>query len=344
MGAINNFCERRYDMQAMTDLLAMTANTAPKSNSTDSSKQVGDDGKFGDMLKEKAATDEAKVTEKVEAKVPEENKELNMDAAMVLNASILLELFSKNITTTQSEGLEQPSAEMLEEAPLIQLIPAEGLNENAGTENAAMIVAANSEQGEENENKTSAISITGLEKVDEKSENTILGTVKLELAEQTGTEASLTTQVSLENIAPTSQTGGNEIISPAYLEEIKAEITSNVLDGKESFEITLNPENLGTLVIKAGYEAGKAVISIICTDKDTMQLMARNAGSIAEMIETRSGTQTDVVIERQAPDYLEQHAEGGKSNREGDNQSKKNDKDSEREAGDFLQQLRLGIV
>lgn len=146
-----------------------------------------------------------------------------------------------------------------------------------------------------------------------------------------------------------SAAGRSEVktdIRTEYMEQLKANIADSLASGRQEFEIQLNPANLGKLVIKASYEAGKAVISIVCSETRTMEAMSHQARELAAIVEDRTGNQTVVVVEHPAGDYLEQQADqqGKQQESHPDRQQKEENKSSFHESFDFLQQLRLGLA
>lgn len=137
-----------------------------------------------------------------------------------------------------------------------------------------------------------------------------------------------------------------EDISAEYMEQLKSDIIKHVASGKQQFEIQLNPANLGKMIIKASYEAGKAVISIVCSETKAMQAMSQQARELGAMMEARTGTQTEVIVDRPSEDYLQQQAEqeGRGQGDESRRQQNENKKTKYHDSLDFLQQLRLGLA
>lgn len=135
-------------------------------------------------------------------------------------------------------------------------------------------------------------------------------------------------------------------IRPEYMEQLKANIAKQIASGKDQFEIQLTPANLGTLVIKASYEAGKAMISIVCNEAKTMQAMSQQARELAQMVEDRTGSQTEVIVDKPSQDYLQQQGnqEKGKGEQHSDRKQQENKKAGFQDNIDFLQQLRLGLA
>lgn len=135
-----------------------------------------------------------------------------------------------------------------------------------------------------------------------------------------------------------------EDIRAEYMDMLKTDIVKQIVSGKQQFEVQLHPDNLGTLVIKAAYEAGKTVISIVCSEARTMQAMSQQAKELAGIMEARTGNETEVIVERPAEDYLQQEQNDQGQGREPDRQQREKHKGEFHENFDFLQQLRLGLA
>lgn len=137
-------------------------------------------------------------------------------------------------------------------------------------------------------------------------------------------------------------------IRTEYMDMLKGDIAKQIASGKQHIEIQLHPDNLGTLVIKASCEAGKAVISIVCSEAKTMQAMSQQARELAGIVEARTGNETQVIVERPSEDYLQQQQQqeqhSGRQEREPDRQQRDSHKGEFQESFDFLQQLRLGLA
>ncbi len=133
-----------------------------------------------------------------------------------------------------------------------------------------------------------------------------------------------------------------EVMSTEYVAEIKDVIAEKVLLGKESFEIQLQPENLGKLTIKAAVESGKTIVTIVCSDLDTLQTLTRNSGDLATILENRSGSETQVIVETPPKDFMQQERESESQGSRQQQENQKNETDFAM-SNDFLQQLRLGL-
>ncbi|MBC5689338.1 flagellar hook-length control protein FliK [Mediterraneibacter sp. NSJ-55] len=114
--------------------------------------------------------------------------------------------------------------------------------------------------------------------------------------------------------------------------------------GKE-LEIQLEPAQLGKIVIKAVYEAGKASVLITCGSEKTMEILSGHAREIGGILQGRTGEPTVVVIDRQQEDYTKQDGGQNSSGKEEQkNHKERSNKKITGLEGDFLEQLRLGII
>ena len=94
-------------------------------------------------------------------------------------------------------------------------------------------------------------------------------------------------------------------------EEIPQKLTEELLvrtsQGRKEFEIQITPEHLGKIAVKVLYENGQTTVSILCAEKATHDMVAKNAREIGTVMEQNLGAPTTVVVEKQEADYLEQH-------------------------------------
>lgn len=123
-------------------------------------------------------------------------------------------------------------------------------------------------------------------------------------------------------------------------------MSEQINQGKNAFEIWLEPANLGKIGVKVAYEGGRAMIQILCMSSKAMEIVGQNAKTLGAIIQQNTGTNTLVVVEQpERQDYLQQEA--GRQNR-GDEQQKEQKKEKETNEEDtetqsFLHQLRLGL-
>lgn len=148
------------------------------------------------------------------------------------------------------------------------------------------------------------------------------------------------------------QAGVKDVIENQILHEkpdmnkLSDSILKNITKGAREFEIWLHPRNLGSLLVKASYEEGKTMISLVSGETKAIQAVLQNAGDLADMLKTRLGGALEVVIDVPNFDYLQQQSDDQKSQNHDRQQPQKEVlKDmGEEDGGDFLHQLRLGLM
>lgn len=114
--------------------------------------------------------------------------------------------------------------------------------------------------------------------------------------------------------------------------------------GKHEMEIALEPANLGKLTIKVAYESGKAVVSILCSEKN-LDIISKNSAQIAVILQEYTGNDTKIVVENPQMDYLNQENQQQNQQQKEQEYKEKNEQSiDEKETIDFFEQLRLGLV
>ncbi len=126
--------------------------------------------------------------------------------------------------------------------------------------------------------------------------------------------------------------------------DVKDKIFQNIARGNETIEIQLTPKNLGTLDIKVVYDAGKTIMSIICSDNETMKILSQNASELGQIIESNTKADTVVIIDEAQPDYLHDESGGQKDEYHGQQQGDDTSQENHKDNSDFLHMLRLGLT
>lgn len=129
-------------------------------------------------------------------------------------------------------------------------------------------------------------------------------------------------------------------------EKLTDQILSKMSEGVQSFEIEIEPENLGKIAVKILYEDGQATVSILCTEKKALDALGNHAREIGGIIDRNLGGETKIIVEKQEPDYLNQNRdENQQGKQEGQEQQKEENKRQNAEDSEqFLQKLRLGLT
>lgn len=130
-------------------------------------------------------------------------------------------------------------------------------------------------------------------------------------------------------------------------QKLTDELTSKLMNGAKEFEIHIEPEHLGKIAVKILYEAGQATVSILCSEKRTLDMLGQSAREIGNVIDRNLGGTTTIIVEKQETDYLNQTGDENQNKGQNAEQEQKKEKGGESKAEDaeqFLQKLRLGLA
>lgn len=136
----------------------------------------------------------------------------------------------------------------------------------------------------------------------------------------------------------------------AQPEELPDKLTDQIIgkmqEGVDSFEIQIEPENLGKIAVRIQYQDGQATVSIFCTEKRALEVLGDRAREIGVIIDRNLGGETKIIVEKQEPDYLNRNNDENQQGRQ-DGQERQKESNKRQEAEDpeqFLQKLRLGLT
>ncbi len=136
----------------------------------------------------------------------------------------------------------------------------------------------------------------------------------------------------------------------AQPEELPDKLTDQILgkmqEGVDSFEIEIEPANLGKIAVKIQYQDGQATVSIFCTEKRALEVLGDRAREIGVIIDKNLGGETKIIVEKQEADYLNRNNDENQQGRQDEREQKK-ENHQKQEADDpeqFLQKLRLGLT
>lgn len=117
-------------------------------------------------------------------------------------------------------------------------------------------------------------------------------------------------------------------------------IASRMPQKNGEMTIELEPASLGKIIVRVTYDAGRASVALMTANPRTLEILSRDAGSIAGMIEEKTGQETMVFIPQQEAYQEESQREHRSDDKE---QKQKNDR-KKQQAESFIQQVRLGLV
>ena len=87
-----------------------------------------------------------------------------------------------------------------------------------------------------------------------------------------------------------------------------AELLASRMPLKEGvLHLELEPVHLGKLTIQVAFESGRTAVTVMSSNAETLEILSRNAGQIAQILEDRTGQQT-VVYTPQSSEAGEQSA------------------------------------
>lgn len=123
-----------------------------------------------------------------------------------------------------------------------------------------------------------------------------------------------------------------------------SDLIKNAVDSQvKELEIQLEPANLGKITLKAVYESGKAAVIISCTNQAALEALSGKAAELGGILQERMGGQTEIIVEQPQQEYLDQ--DGRRGNQESrEDQRQQQRQNSRPQTGDFLEQLRLGLI
>ncbi len=320
------------------------AATAIKTSTKDYSADKKD---FNEVLKTEKEVSEAK-TEKPKDESVNENQEEVLDATQVLVMPNVQELLN-NIIKTQEEKVDFKAVnlENLQENTKSGVITDLKANNEESSDSQIKILDLNLLKSTQEIPEDLKAKIDSLEMLKGKSENENQGE-KTSAASTENSHAGILQQtenlnnlevINVKNPAPMEKT-----ITSEYMNDINSKIAENISLGKNEFEIQLSPENLGTLTIKASFEDGKSVVSIICADLKALEAVGKSADDLALIIQNKTGNETQIVVESPRSDYLDNNADENQHQNQSDNQNQDGKKEENENPQDFLQQLRLGLT
>lgn len=152
---------------------------------------------------------------------------------------------------------------------------------------------------------------------------------------------------------PKLQTAETHAKAPVYHHHVEQEqnlgkdlsklISGQIREGQKEFEIQLEPQNLGKITIKVSNHDNQTTIAMLCSEERTLSLLAQNAKELGVIMENNLGAPAQILVDKQAPDYLNQE----NSQKENQQKERQKEKQSEKKHSgdeDFIQKLRLGMM
>lgn len=123
-------------------------------------------------------------------------------------------------------------------------------------------------------------------------------------------------------------------------EDLGNYLDTKISEKKGKLELSLEPERLGKLTIRLEYEKGKTEVTIFSTSAKTLEILSKEAGHLAQILEEKTGTPTVIYTPEQTENRqnMDQDPGHGRNGRQDPKEQRQKQDDS------FVQQLRLGLA
>ena len=123
-------------------------------------------------------------------------------------------------------------------------------------------------------------------------------------------------------------------------EDLGNYLDTKISEKKGKLELSLEPERLGKLTIRLEYEKGKTEVTIFSTSAKTLEILSKEAGHLAQILEEKTGTPTVIYTPEQTENRqnMDQDPGHGRNGRQDQKEQRQKQDDS------FAQQLGLGLA
>ena len=123
-------------------------------------------------------------------------------------------------------------------------------------------------------------------------------------------------------------------------EDLGNYLDTKISEKKGKLELSLEPERLGKLTIRLEYEKGKTEVTIFSTSAKTLEILSKEAGHLAQILEEKTGTPTVIYTPEQTKNRqnMDRDTGHGRNGRQDQKEQRQKQDDS------FAQQLRLGLA
>ena len=123
-------------------------------------------------------------------------------------------------------------------------------------------------------------------------------------------------------------------------EDLGNYLDTKISEKKGKLEFSLEPERLGKLTIRLEYEKGKTEVTIFSTSAKTLEILSKEAGHLAQILEEKTGNPTVIYT----PDQTENRQNMDQDTGQGRNGRQEHREQRQKQDDSFAQQLRLGLA
>lgn len=134
---------------------------------------------------------------------------------------------------------------------------------------------------------------------------------------------------------------------PEFSRELSNHIANRLSNSRRILEIQLEPETLGSILIK--FRTGKegTRVELCCASEKTALLLEKNVSEIGRLIKYHTEIPVSIDIRQEEASLLswkqDQGHSGGRNPENGNRKKKQDGGDGNNEAADFIEKLRLGL-
>lgn len=128
--------------------------------------------------------------------------------------------------------------------------------------------------------------------------------------------------------------------------QVDAGLAQALARGESRVEIRLDPENLGTVKVEIIRTAeGTLRVALSAENNETRSLLEKHAANLQNALGARTQDEVQVEVQKQADSqHQDQNPYEGHNGHPHQQQEQRRQDRSDRDGGDFLQRLRLGLV
>lgn len=116
-------------------------------------------------------------------------------------------------------------------------------------------------------------------------------------------------------------------------------------EGKQEFDLQLNPKELGKLNIKLTFENGNAQVMITCSNSKAQNMMASLTDNIRGILEANTGMTSTIHLQQE--DMIQGQYNQESNNQEGNTKQHSSQQENKNQSSDdlsFIDKLRLGLI
>lgn len=274
-----------------------------------------------------------------------------VDQSLILGSESVQPLVGQK---TQSQSNELPSALAQGENGEEQGIPMP-FQSRIDMVKSAMLKEATAQQ-QEPEVSIATAQTDNVTQKDVESDSTTKNLAKEELIPQSKTDSSETTKQDVPLMVKTEPLDLSKVnikVADAPVDTTQSNLADQMADkilykmneGKQEFDLQLNPKELGKLNIKLTFENGNAQVLITCSNSKAQNMMASLTDNIRGILEANTGLTSTIHLQQE--DMLQGQYNQESNHQEGNAKQQSSQQENKNQSSDdlsFMDKLRLGLI